>query len=258
MLFQRELRQHLKGFLITTGICAALSMYMIVLLPSMGADMQRILDMKLPKEMQAAFGMNTMDFSRPISTFSMMFSYLYLTFGIYAATLFGNIVAKEFNDKTAEFLFSLPARRIDLIRTKLLVAAGYLTVGILLVTLISAVTFMLVVGKDFGLAELLWMSAGYWLGAMFFGMLSMLLSAFYLKTRLAVGIVLGAYILQVVISLKENLAFMKYLSPFDWFKGGDIVRDSGLNGPAVVIALVLTIGACIWGVRKFLQRDVMV
>lgn len=258
MLFQREIRQHFKGFLITTGICAALSMYMIVLLPSMGAEMQDILDMKLPKQMQLAFGMNKMDFTSPISTFSLMFSYLYLTFGIYAATLFANIVAKEFNDKTAEFLFSLPARRIDLIRTKLLVAAGYLTVSVLLVTIVSAVTFATVVGNNFGLGELLWMSAAYWLGGMFFGMLAMLLSAFYLKTRMAVGIVLGAYILQVVISLKENLAFMKHLSPFDWFKGGDIVRESGLDGLAAMTAMLLTIGCCIWGVQKFLRRDVMV
>lgn len=257
MLLRRELRRNLKAFLISTGICTALSLYLVALIPTMGGEMQQMLDLKMPKQLQLAFGMQGLDFSSPMSTYALMYSYLYLTLGLFAATTFGQVVAKEFADKTAEFLFSLPARRIDILRTKLLVAAGYLTAAVAVLTIATAVGFRLIIGEGQGLGALVEMAVGYWVGAMFMGALAFLLSARFVRTRMAIGIVMGAYLLQVVISLNDGLAPLKYLSPFDWFKGNAIV-SGGLDPASLAIGLVATAMCLVAGVRLFVRKDVLV
>lgn len=224
----------------------------------MGKDIQQILDVKMPKQMQLAFGMSNLDFTSPMGIYGLIFSYLYLTFGIYASGMFARIVAKEFTDKPAEYLFSLPARRQDIIVTKLSAAMLYLTVSVLATTLVAWLGFVTLVQADADIQALWLIGAAYWMGALFFGALAYLLSAFYIKARLAIGLVMGMYLLQVVISLNEKLEALKYISPFDWFKANEIVNKGGLSPIYCVIALVATAG-CLWvGTRKFMRTDVLV
>ena len=145
MLIQRELRQNLKGFIITTVICTALSLYLVGMIPAMGAQLQEMVDLKFPKQLQVAFGMSGVNFRSPMGAYSIMFGYLYLTFGIYAATIFGRIVSKEYADKTAEFLYSLPATRVQIIVSKLAVAVGYLTVSVLITFLATWIGFSTII-----------------------------------------------------------------------------------------------------------------
>lgn len=258
MLIQRELRQNLKGFIINTLICTALSLYLVALIPSMGADLQEMLDMKLPKQLQLAFGMSGVNMQNPMSAYSIMFGYLYLTFGIYAATIFGRIVSKEYAEKTAEFLYSLPATRMQIIVSKLGVAMGYLTVSVLVTFVATLIGFATLIKDPVRLAPLLWMTVAEWLGAMFLGALAFLLSAYYVKSRMAVGIVLGAYLLQVVLSLNQNLDALKVISPFDWFKGNQIVSSESLPLGYTLLAIALT-GVCGFiGFRRFHRADVLV
>lgn len=258
MLFKRELKRNFKSFIICTAICSALSLYVIALTPSLGADMQKLLDMKLPREMQMAFGMSNLNFNTPLSVYSIMFSYLYLTFGIYAAIMFAGIVSKEFTEKTAEYLFSLPSNRITIIASKLVVAVLYLTASININLLITWVGFAKIIKTGYSIEPILFMSAGWWLGSLFFGAMAFLLSSFYIKTKMAVGLVMGAYLLQVVISLKEQLNLLKYFSPFDWFKGNDIINAAGLPISHSLIALASIIICFVVGSKRFVNMDVLV
>lgn len=258
MLIQREIRQNLKGFIITTVICSLLSLYLIAMIPSMGKDLQQMVDLKFPKQLQLAFGMSGVNFQSPMGAYCIIFGYLYLTFGIYAATLFGRIVSKEYADKTAEYLYSLPATRVQIIATKLGVAVGYLTASVLVTFLLSLIGFVGILKEPVRLAPLYWMTVAEWLGALFLGSLAFLLSAYYFRARMAVGIVLGAYLLQVVLSLNEDLEPLKVISPFDWFKGNQIVSSEGLPLGYTLLAVGLT-GICGYiGFRRFQRADVLV
>src|SRR5450432_4178659 len=237
MLFKRELKQNLRSFIICTLICAALSLYVIALTPSLGADMQKLLDMKLPRQMQVAFGLSNLDFGTSLGVYGVIFSYIYLTFGIYAAVMFAGIVSKEFTEKTAEYLFSLPAGRNSIMVTKLSVAVLYLTASVSITFLVSWAGFAGIIKTGYSIKTLLLVCIAWWLGALFFGAMAFMLSSFYTKTKMAVGVVMGAYLLQVVISLKEQLKFLKWLSPFDWFKGNDIINESTLSVSYSAVAL---------------------
>jgi ABC-2 type transport system permease protein len=258
ILFKRELRLNLVGFLVCTVICSALSIYVITITTSIGPDIKAIIDMKMPQQIQLAFGMAGLDFSSRMGTFALIFSYLYLTYGIYSASLFARIVSKEFTEKTAEFLFSLPAKRIHLILIKLGTAMFYLTAVILTGFLVAWMGFAVIIQAPYKLSTLLQMAVAYWLGAMFFGSLSYMLSSYYIRARLAAGLVLGAYLLQLVTSLKAELEPLKYLSPFDWFKGSNIVNRGGLEVDYALVAVVGIMVCLIVGTRRFMRKDVLV
>lgn len=91
-----------------------------------------------------------------------------------------------------------------------------------------------------------------------FGAMAFMLSSFYTKTKMAIGLVMGAYLLQVVISLEDQLKLIKYLSPFDWFKGNDIINEATLSVYYSFIALAAILICLVVGCKRFLNKDVLV
>lgn len=262
MLFRRELLRNLKPFIVIVFICSALSMYVISMAPTFGKDIQQILDFKLPKNMQAAFGMKGLDYSNPESFFALGFSYIYLFLSVYIAGVFAVIVSKEFSEKTAEYLFSLPSKRVSIILTKLSVAFIYPILAVIVIFLASLVSFNINIKQDFDLTPVILMSMAWIIGGLTFGAISFLISSFFTRTRTAsssaIGLVLVMYMMQVVIAVNEKAAFLKYISPFDWFKGADINKTGELSISYCIIAVVV-IGIClIIGVRRFKKMDVLI
>jgi ABC-2 type transport system permease protein len=262
MLFKRELKRNLKSFIVAVTICSVLVMYIISMAPSFGSDIQQILNMKLPKQMQTAMGLIGLNYNDPISFYCVVFSYVYLFFSIYVAGTFATIVSKEYSDKTAEFLFSLPAKRLQIIWTKLNVAFLYTALSVVIIFLVSLLSFVLFIKDSYDLTPVLMMSLAWLIGGLTFGSMAFLVSSFLIKSRAAattsVGIILIMYMLQVVISLNEKLDFLKYISPFDWFKGPEIASSGGLSVTYCLIALFFILTFFITGIRRFNKMDVLI
>lgn len=262
MLFKRELKRNLKSFLIVCIVCAAFVMYVISIAPSFGKDIQQLLDLKLPRQMQSAFGMRNLDFGTPIGFYALVFSYIYLIVSIYTAGLFASIVLKEFSDKTAEYLFSLPIKRMKIITSKLSVAFFYSVLVIILIFMVSILSLSFFIKEDYEFLSILLMSVSWLLGGITFGSIAFLVSSFHLKTRsassTATGIVLIMYLLQVVISLNKNLENLKYFSLFDWFKGSDIANSGEISITYCIIGIVISVICLVYGALRFKKMDVLI
>jgi ABC-2 type transport system permease protein len=262
MLFKRELKRNWKSALATSLICSALSVYVISLGPSFGKDIQQILDLKLPQKMQIAFGMTGLDYSDITSFFAISFSYIYLFFSIYVSSVFAVIVAKEFNEKTAEYLFALPAKRINIILIKLSVAFIYAVLTVVIVFLASWLSFVINIKDGYDMKPVALMALAWLIGGLAFGSLAFMLSSFFTKTRtvtyISIGLVLAFYLFQVVISVNEELKNLKYISPFDWFKGSEIANTGEISITCCLIAIALTVVSLFIGISRFRKIDVLV
>lgn len=262
VLFKRELKRNFKSFAAATIICGVMAAYIVSMSTSMGQDIQVILDVKLPKSLQAAFGMGGLDFSNAGNVFALSFSYIYLFISIFYANVFAAIVSKEFSDKTAEYLFSLPVKRLQIILTKLSVAVMYAVLCIVVVFLLSWLSFEMNVfsGYDLGLVSM--MSLAWLIGGLFFGSVAFLISSFSAGSRtisfVAIGFVMAMYILQIVVALNPNIGFVKYFSPFDWFKGADIVQTGNLSLTYSLIAICSTLVFTFLGIRRYLKMEVLI
>ncbi len=262
MLLRRELKRNLKSFLIASVICGAMSMYVIAMSDKMGVDIQQILDLKLPPGLQMAFGMTGLDFNSPMGFFGLMFSYIYLFISIYLAGLFATIVSKEFSEKTAEYLFSLPIRRLNIILIKLFVAFIYAVLTVCVITVVSLISFESFIKQDTAMQPVYLMALAWLIGSLYFGSLGFLLSSFVTRTRTitsaSVGLVLVFYLLQVAVSMNKDLSFLKYISPFDWFKGSEIVNSGGLSFTYCMIAIGLSALCLSIGIIRFKKMDVLI
>jgi ABC-2 type transport system permease protein len=262
MLFKREIKRNLKSFLVTSLICSALGAYVIALAPSFGTDIQKILDLKLPRQMQVAMGMQGLDYSSSTGFFALSFSYIYLFLSIYFASAFAVIVSKEFSEKTAEYLFSLPAKRISIIFTKLSAALLYAVLSIVIVFLVSWLVLGITAKGNYDMVPVMLMALAWLLGGITFGSVAFLISTFIMKTRMvsaiSVGFVLVMYLFQLVISLNDKLDNLKYISPFDWFKGSEIVNTGQISITYCIIAIIVSTVCFFIGIRRFQKMDVLI
>lgn len=262
MLFIRELKRNLKSFLIISLVCSALAMYVIALAPSFGDDIQKILDLKMPQGMQKAFGINELDYKSAVSFFAIMFPYIYLFYAIYLAATFAHIASKEYSDKTAEYLYSLPAKRLHFLLVKLSVVFIYSVLCVLLIFFVSWFSFGVFIKSGYDLTPVVLMAVAWLLGGMVFGSAGFLVSSFFSRTRISsavsVGFVLFMYIFQVVISLNENISVLKHFSPFDWFKGSEIANNGSLSLTYCLAAIGFSAVCFYVGIRRFRKMDVLI
>lgn len=262
MLFKRELKRNFKAFAVTTAICTFLVVYIVSMSTTFSTDIQKIIDMKMPKELQNAIGIKGLDYSNAMSFFAMAFSYVYLFLAIYVAGAFAAVVSKEFSDKTAEYLFSLPQKRSRIIATKLSVTGLYALGAVLVIFVGSLIAFAAFIDQTYSHASIALVSVAWLLGALFFGALAFFISSITARSKSAslvsIGVVVAMYLLQVIISMNGDISFLKYISPFDWFKGSDIIKYGSLDLKYCLVCVVLT-AVLIWGgIRRFVKMDVLV
>jgi ABC-2 type transport system permease protein len=262
MLFKRELIRNLKSFIFTAILCSVMVMYVIAISPSMGADIQKILDVKLPKLFQTAFGMQGLNFQTANGVYSLIFSYIYLFLSIYISVLFSSIVSKELNDKTAEFLFSLPATRLKIFLVKLGAAFLYTVFPVAILFLVSWFSFDVFIKQNYELFPVFLMAVAWLIGGITIGSIAFLLSSFFYKTStiitLSIGVVMSLYFLQVLISINNKLDNLKYICPFEWFKGSEITQSKELSITYIVIALVVSMLCFLYGIRRFKKMDILI
>ncbi|MBO5120153.1 MAG: multidrug ABC transporter permease, partial [Bacilli bacterium] len=115
-MFKREYKFNFKSFLIWTVITLGIFLLVYLMYPSIVAsDNVKMIDemMKVfPPEMLKAFNM---DIASMDSAYGWLksegFVFVLLIIGCYAGILGSNILLKEENDKTIEYLNSLPIKR---------------------------------------------------------------------------------------------------------------------------------------------------
>ena len=147
-MLKRELKINLKSFIIWTSILILLFLVVFLVYPSIvSSDNINQIDemMKLfPKEVLKAFNM---DISSMDSAYGWLksegFIMILLVTGIYSSILGSTILLKEENDKTIEYLNSLPLKRKDIIRDKVLVGIIYIVLMVLVIAIFNYIALYL-------------------------------------------------------------------------------------------------------------------
>ena len=64
------------------------------------------------------------------------------------------------------------------------------------------------------------------------------------------------YFLNLIANISESAEFLKYITPFGYADGADIVTEEALNGPMVAVGVslaVIGIAAAYW---KYNRKDI--
>lgn len=261
-VFWQELKSHLLSLIIwCVSMIGFLFMCMVKFdtLAKGGAETEKLIA-QFPHTLQVVFGMNGLDIATISGYFGICFIFIMILVAVHAGLLGVNVLAREAQTKTTEFLYTKPVPRSRVITAKL--CAGLVQLMILwAATYIGSVWSISSVSTMHGftadLAVFMAATALIQLTFFAFGMLFAAVSKSpYSPARWMAGLVFATYILSVVAQF-EHYGWLRYISLFSYFNAVDILQAGALKQAYVVVCVVVVPAAFSATYRAYRRRDLL-
>ena len=258
-LVRHELRQGKTSLLIWTASIGFLIAICIFLFPEMKGQIDNVNNIfSSMGSFTEAFGMDRLNFGTLIGFYAVECgNILGLGGAFYAALCAVGILSKEEKDKTAEFLLTHPVGRKRIITEKLIAVLIQITVLNIIIYALS-VGSIAAVGETVPLKEISLLHLAYYLLQLELSGICFGISAFLRKgsAGLGLGIATVMYFLNLIANIADVAAFLKYITPFGYCEGADIVSNGRLNGVMVSVGAVIGIAGIIIAYLKYTKKDI--
>ncbi|MDD7349896.1 MAG: ABC transporter permease subunit [Clostridiales bacterium] len=258
-LVKHELRRGKTSFLIWTASIGFLLVICIFLFPEMKGQMDNVNDMFASMgSFTAAFGMDRLNFGTLAGFYAVECgNVLGLGGAFYAALCAVGILSKEEKDKTAEFLLTHPISRKRIVTEKLIAVLIQITSMNLLIYAF-AVGSIAAIGETIPWKEISLLHLAYYLLQLELAGICFGISAFLRKGSAGVGLGIATmmYFLNLIANIAEVAEFLKYITPFGYCEGADIVSSGSLDSVRVVIGAVMGIGGIVIAYLKFTRKNI--
>ena len=258
-LVKHELKQGKTSFLIWTAAIGFLLAICIFLFPEMKGQMGSVNDLFASMgSFTEAFGMDRLNFGTLIGFYAVECgNVLGLGGAFYAALCAVGILGKEEKEKTAEFLLTHPVSRKRIITEKLIAVLIQITAMNIVICAVS-VGSIAAVGETIPWKEIRLLHFAYYLLQIELAGICFGISAFLRKGGAGVGLGIAAmmYFLNLIANIADAAAFLKYITPFGYCEGADIVSNGRLDGAMVAVGAVAGIGGIVIAYLKYTKKDI--
>lgn len=264
-MLKREMRVNFKSFIMWLIIPIGLLLVVLLMYPSIiTSDSVKMLDELMevfPAEVLKAFNM---DISSIDSVYGWLksegFVFILLIIGCYSGMLGANILLKEENDKTVEYLNSLPITRTRIVLEKAIVGLVYIVLMIFAIGLFSFVGLSL--SGDFDKKQYILLSITPLFPAICIYFVCMFFSTFANKTKkmigLSLGIVLISYVLQTLSTLADTTEFLKYFSVFTLADVRNVIVDVAINPVMIIISICISAVFFLLALIRYNKKELLV
>lgn len=258
-LVRHELRQGKTSFLIWTASIGFLLAICIFLFPEMKGQMSGVNDLFASMgSFTEAFGMDRLNFGTLVGFYAVECGNILGLGGAFFASLCAvDILSKEEKDKTAEFLLAHPISRRRIVTEKLIAVWIQITAMNLIIYAL-AVASIAAVGEAIPWKEIRLLHLGYYLLQLELAGICFGLSAFLRRGSAGAGLGIAAmmYFLNLIANIADAAAFLKYITPFGYCEGADIVANGKLDGGMVAVGAALGIGGILVGYLHYTKKDI--
>ncbi len=263
-MFKRELKCNLKSSIIWTSIIILIYLLVYLVYPSIinSGNISEIDEMMklFPEEILKAFNM---DISSLDSAYGWLksegFIFILLLTGSYASILGSTIVLKEENDKTIEYLNTLPITRNNILNGKVLAGLVHVISMILIFTIFNFISLKL--SGDLDIKEFLLLSITPIFSSFVLFFISLFVSMHTHKSKKMLGfslaIVFISYILTTVASLDESVEFLKYASVFTLCDVRNVMINKTIKLSNIVVCFVLSIILYLLSKNKYNKKELL-
>ena len=258
-LIKHELRQGWKSLAIWTLSIGFFIVICVMMYPEMEGEMEEVSEMfSSMGAFTAAFGMDKLNFGTLIGFYAIECGNILAIGGAFFAAILGiTALAKEEKERTAEFLLSHPVSRNKVITEKLIAVFLQIVIMNVLVYLMS-IASIAGIGEEILWEELGLLHLAYFLVQIILAGICFGISAFIRGNGIGAGIGLATvmYFINIVANITESAKNLKYLTPFGFAEGADIITNVNLEWKMVAINIVFAIigvGAAYW---KYNKKDV--
>jgi ABC-2 type transport system permease protein len=262
-IFMKELKANLRSLLIWGVI---IILFITISVSKFSAyyknpEMLAILD-ALPPALLTAFDLQAFNLTTISGFFGLTFTYYALILSI-AATMWGSdIISKEERDKTVEFSLSMPVTRSHLVTSKTMavvvncVCLLLITWGISLISIqryqpeANFYSFLNLCVFALFILQLIFLSIGVFLGCA--------MKRYKQASSVAVSLLLGTYFLSILSTLDNNLAFLKYFSPFKYFDASVMLHKSRIDPTFLGLSLAIILVSMAGAYLTYSRRDLYI
>jgi ABC-2 type transport system permease protein len=167
------------------------------------------------------------------------------------------MLSKEEKDGTAEFLLTHPVSRERVIAEKLLAVLVQITVLNLVIYGVS-VGSMLAVGEEVPWKEVNLLHLAYYLMQVELGCICFGISAFVKRGSMGAGIGVAAmmYMVNLLANITESVEFLKYITPFGYCDGADLVTNGKLDAVLVSVGMAIGIAGIAAAFIRYTKKDI--
>ena len=258
-LIKHELRQGWKSLAIWTLSIGFFIVICVMMYPEMEGEMEEVSEMfSSMGAFTAVFGMDKLNFGTLIGFYAIECGNILGIGGAFFAAILGiTALAKEEKERTAEFLLSHPVSRNKVITEKLIAVFLQIVIMNVLVYLMS-IASIAGIGEEISWEELGLLHLAYFLVQIVLAGICFGISAFIRGNGIGAGIGLATvmYFINIVANITESAKDLKYLTPFGFAEGADIITNVDLEWKMVAINMVfafIAVGMAYW---KYAKKDI--
>lgn len=258
-LVKHELKQGRTSFLIWTASIGFLILICIYMFPEMEGQMDGVNEMFASMgSFTAAFAMDRLNFGTLIGFYAIECGNILGLGGAFFASLCAaGILSKEERDKTAEFLLTHPVSRIRIITEKLM-ALQIQILAMNLIIYVLAIVSIAGVGEKIPWKELSLLHLAYYLLQVELSGICFGISSFLRKGSVGIGLGIAAmmYFLNLIANISETAEFLKYITPFGYCEGADIIGNGSLNAQMLAVGIALGAAGIAAAYVKYARKDI--
>ena len=258
-IFKQEIRSQRLSIIIWSLSIGLLIAMCVLMYPDMESQMDDVNKMfSSMGDFTAAFGMDQLNFGTLVGFYAVEGgNILGIGGAFFAAIVAIGALMKEEKERTAEFLMTHPVTRVRVITEKL--CSTYA-----IILLLNAVVLLLTIGsivmidEEIFWKELLLFTLAYLLMQFEIAGICFGISAFLRKSGLGIGIGLAAlmYFFNIVANISEDAEVLKYITPFGYTEGADIINNGELKMEYVIPGMILMVIGIIVAYVKYSKKDI--
>ncbi len=259
IMIRQELRQGRTALAVWTAAIGFLLAVCIFMYPEMKQEMDGINDIfSSMGSFTEAFGMDRVSFGTLSGFYAVECGNILGLGGAFFASLCAvTVLAKEEKEHTAEFLLTHPVRRSRIVADKL--AAVLLEVIILNAVVYGiAAGSVLLIGETVPWKEISLLHLTYFLLQIELAGICFGISAFLKRSGIGIGIGIAVmmYFLNLIANISERAEFLKYITPFGYTEGADLVTDLALDAKLVLLGMAFAAAGVTAGFVKYCKKDI--
>lgn len=258
-IFVHELKRGKISLLIWSCAISFMLGVCVLIYPEMKTQMGDISEMFANMgAFSDAFGMDRINFGSFIGYFGVECgNVLGLGGALFASILGISALAKEEKEHTAEFLLTHPVSRKGVLTQKLL--AVFVQVIILnLVSLLVTLLCIIAVGENVDVSILFLLFLAHFIMQIEISAVTFGISAFLRGNGpgIGLGVAVALYFMNIVSNLTENAKFLKYVTPFSYTEGADIISNSSITIKYLAVGMAFAAAGLIIAFVKYEKKDI--
>lgn len=258
-IVKHELRMGRLSLAVWTGAIGFLLVICVMLYPEMKGDMESVNQVfSSMGSFSEAFGMDKVSFGSLMGFYAIECGNVLGIGGAFFAALCASAsLAKEEKEHTAEFLLTHPVSRSSIITGKL-VSVILQVAAMNIVIFLLAVISMVLIDEDISWKEFMLLHLSYLLLQVEIAGICFGVSAVLKNGSIGVGLGIAAvmYFLNIIANITDKAAFLKYITPFGYAEGTDIVSEGCIDADYLIPGIIYCIAGIAAAYIIYCRKDI--